>query len=247
MKTKTAFIAEDEPLARESLADACASRTELRLIGQAADGVSALAQIEQLQPEVVFLDIQMPEMTGLEVLKRLKHRPQIIFTTAYDQYAVTAFELNALDYLLKPFSMERFDAAVDRVLASSAPQPETVHSALNLLCGGNANRLERILVRDRGQIFPVNVSDIAYMKSDQKYTAIYVGDKTYLVRVGIAELAERLDPGRFVRIHRSMLANLDFVASMRATDQSQLQLHMRDGSVLVANRDASKMLRDMVI
>lgn len=247
MKTKTAFIAEDEPLARESLADACASRTELRLVGQAADGVSALAQIEQLQPEVVFLDIQMPEMTGLEVLKRLKHRPQIIFTTAYDQYAVTAFELNALDYLLKPFSMERFDAAVDRVLASSAPQPETVHSALNLLCGGNANRLERILVRDRGQIFPVNVSDIAYMKSDQKYTAIYVGDKTFLVRVGIAELAERLDPGRFVRIHRSMLANLDFVESMRATDQSQLQLHMRDGSVLVANRDASKMLRDMVI
>lgn len=247
MKTKTAFIAEDEPLARESLADACASRTELRLVGQAADGVSALAQIEQLQPEVVFLDIQMPEMTGLEMLKRLKHRPQIIFTTAYDQYAVTAFELNALDYLLKPFSMERFDAAVDRILASSAPQPETVHSALNLLCGGNANRLERILVRDRGQIFPVNVSDIAYMKSDQKYTAIYVGDKTFLVRVGIAELAERLDPGRFVRIHRSMLANLDFVESMRATDQSQLQLHMRDGSVLVANRDASKMLRDMVI
>lgn len=247
MKNKTAFIAEDEPLARESLADACASRTELRLIGQAADGVSALAQIEQLQPEVVFLDIQMPEMTGLEVLRRLKHRPQIIFTTAYDQYAVTAFELNALDYLLKPFSMERFDAAVDRVLASGAPQPETVHNALNLLCGGNANRLERILVRDRGQIFPVNVSDIAYMKSDQKYTAIYVGDKTFLVRVGIAELAERLDPGRFVRIHRSMLANLDFVESMRATDQSQLQLHMRDGSVLVANRDASKMLRDMVI
>lgn len=247
MKTKTAFIAEDEPLARESLADACASRSELRLIGQAADGVSALAQIEQLQPEVVFLDIQMPEMTGLEVLKRLKHRPQIIFTTAYDQYAVTAFELNALDYLLKPFSMERFDAAVDRVLASAAPQAETVHSALNLLCGGNANRLERILVRDRGQIFPVNVSDIAYMKSDQKYTAIYVGDKTFLVRVGIAELAERLDPGRFVRIHRSMLANLDFVESMRATDQSQLQLHMRDGSVLVANRDASRMLRDMVI
>jgi two-component system, LytTR family, response regulator len=247
MKSKTVFIAEDEPLARESLVDACASRSELRLIGEAADGVSALAQIEQLQPDLVFLDIQMPEMTGLEVLKRLKHRPQIIFSTAYDQYAVTAFELNALDYLLKPFSMDRFDAAIDRALATVVAVPDAVNTALNLLCGDGRNRLERILVRDRGQIFPVNVSEIAYMKSDQKYTAIYVGDKTFLVRVGIAELAERLDPGRFVRIHRSMLANLDFVESMRATDQSQLQLHMRDGSVLVANRDASKMLRDMVI
>ncbi|MFZ6800748.1 LytR/AlgR family response regulator transcription factor [Undibacterium sp. Di24W] len=246
--TKTAFIAEDEPLARESLRDAISQRSELRLIGEAADGKSALEQINLLLPEVVFMDIQMPEMTGLEVLERLNYNPHIIFTTAYDQYAVAAFELNAVDYLLKPFSLERFDAAVDRLQTEEASAPHnSMIDALQAVAESNKAPLQRILVKDRGQIFPVNVNEIAYLKSDVKYTGIYVGDKTYLVRLGLSELADRLDPQRFVRIHRSVMVNLDFVESMKADDQSQLVLHMRDGSVLLANRDASKMLRDMSI
>jgi two-component system LytT family response regulator len=199
------------------------------------------------------MDIQMPEMTGLEVIKRLDYQPQIIFTTAYDQYAVSAFELNALDYLLKPFSRDRFDAAVDRLIEESPKDLPTnsrvEHYSQALEQAGSAlpARLDRILVRDRGHIFPVITQQIAYLKSDAKYTAIYVDGKTYLVRLGISELAERLDPARFVRIHRSVLVNLDFVESMKTDEQSQLQLSMRDGSVLVANRDASKMLRDMAI
>jgi two-component system LytT family response regulator len=245
---KTAFIAEDEPLARESLRDAVNQRSELRLVGEAADGKSALEQINALQPEVVFMDIQMPEMTGLEVLKRLNYRPHIIFTTAYDQYAVAAFELNAVDYLLKPFTLERFEAAVDRLQTEEASAPHnSMIDALQAAAEPNRAPLQRILVKDRGHIFPVNVNDIAYLKSDAKYTGIYVGDKTYLVRLGLSELADRLDPQRFVRIHRSVTVNLDFVESMKADDQSQLVLHMRDGSVLLANRDASKMLRDMSI
>ncbi len=248
MSIKTAFIAEDEPLARETIRDAVNQRPELRLIGEAADGASALEQINRLQPEVLFMDIQMPEMTGLEVLKRIDYRPSIIFTTAYDQYAVAAFELNALDYLLKPFTRERFNAAVDRLQENieTASTP-TMIAALHQAAEPNKAPLQRILVKDRGHIFPVNVNDIAYLKSDAKYTGIYVADKTYLVRLGLSELAERLDPQRFVRIHRSVTVNLDFVESMKADDQSQLQLHMRDGSVLLANRDASKMLRDMSI
>lgn len=246
MKQKTAFIAEDEPLAREVLRDAICNRQELSLIGEAADGVSALTQINLLKPDVVFMDIQMPEMTGLEVLRRLSHLPDIIFTTAYDQFAVTAFELHAVDYLLKPFSHERFEAAVDRLL-EAPPSLQAMEHALNLAAGREAGRLDRILVRDRGHIFPVNVNDIAYLKADAKYTAIIVGDKTYLVRLGISELENRLDPARFIRIHRSLLVNLDFVESMKADEQSQLRLHMRDGSVLLANREASRMLRDMSI
>lgn len=248
MPIKTAFIAEDEPLARETIRDAVNQRSELRLISEAADGVSALEQINRLQPEVLFMDIQMPEMTGLEVLKRITYQPSIIFTTAYDQYAVAAFELNALDYLLKPFTRERFNAAVDRLQENmAAPDTDAMTVALNQVAELSKAPLQRILVKDRGHIFPVNVNDIAYLKSDAKYTGIYVGDKTYLVRLGLSELAERLDPQRFVRIHRSVTVNLDFVESMKADDQSQLQLHMRDGSVLLANRDASKMLRDMSI
>ena len=248
MTIKTAFIAEDEPLARETIRDAVMQRPELRLIGEAADGVSALAQINALQPDVLFMDIQMPEMTGLEVLKRISYSPRIIFTTAYDHYAVAAFELNAIDYLLKPFTRERFNAAVDRLQEGmNSASTDSMIDTLQQAAEPNRAPLQRILVKDRGHIFPINVNDIAYLKSDAKYTGIYVGDKTYLVRLGLSELAERLDPQRFVRIHRSVTVNLDFVESMKADDQSQLQLHMRDGSVLLANRDASKMLRDMSI
>ena len=245
MHIKTTFIAEDEPLARETLRDAVQARPELRLIGEAADGMSALEQMNQLEPEVAFMDIQMPEMTGLEVIKRLHQRPRIIFTTAWDHYAVTAFELNALDYLLKPFTRARFDAAVDRLLQAASGGPDDL--ALSQIGERKPQHLSRILVRDRGHIFPVNVNDIAWLKADAKYTGIFVGSKTFLVRLGISELAERLDPSRFVRIHRSLLVNLDFVESMKADDQSQLQLLLRDGTLLVANRDASKMLRDMAM
>lgn len=250
MQVKTTFIAEDEPLAREMLREAVQARPELRLVGEAADGRSALEQINALQPELALMDIQMPEMTGLEVLRRLQHRPQIIFTTAYDQYAVTAFELNAVDYLLKPFTRARFDAAVERALETSPAQREDVLPCLSQIserATGGALPLQRILVRDRGHIFPVNVNQIAYLKADAKYTGIFVGSKTYLVRLGISELAEKLDPNRFVRIHRSLLVNLDFVESMRADEQAQLHLHLQDGTVLVANRDSSRMLREMAI
>lgn len=248
MSNKTAFIAEDEPLARESLRDAVMARSELQLIGEADNGKIALERINQLRPEVVFMDIQMPEMTGLEVIKRLDYQPNIIFTTAYDNYAVAAFELNAVDYLLKPFSRDRFDAAVNRLLEEEERNDLTnLSQTLEQVTQRLPQQLERILVRDRGHIFPVNINHIAYLKSDAKYTALYVDGKTFLVRLGISELAERLDPHRFVRIHRSVIVNLDYVESMKTDEQSQLQLQMRDGSVLVANRESSKMLRDMAI
>jgi len=246
MNMKTAFFAEDEPLARDVLRDAIYAHPALRLVGEAADGASALVQITRLKPEVVFMDIQMPEMTGLEVLRRLDYLPRIVFTTAYDQYAVTAFELNAVDYLLKPFTQARFTAAVARLLEGPVQERETLGQAL-AQAGAAPARLERILVRDRGRIFPLAADEIEYMKADSKYTVIAARGQSFLVRIGISELEAQLDPARFVRIHRSALVNLDFVESMRADDQSQLQIHMRDGTVLGANRDASKVLRDMAI
>jgi two-component system LytT family response regulator len=172
-----------------------------------------------------------------------------VFTTAYDQYAVTAFELHAVDYLLKPFTQARFAAAVARLLDGPSHARDTLDSALAQAAGASAApaRLERILVRDRGRIFPLATGEIEYMKADSKYTVIAARGQTFLVRIGISELEAQLDPARFVRIHRSALVNLDFVDSMRADEQSQLQIHMRDGTVLGANRDASKVLRDMAI
>jgi len=247
MDIKTVFIAEDEPLAREVLRDAIYGHAGLRLVGEAADGAAALAQINTLRPDVAFMDIQMPEMTGLEVLKRLRCAPHIVFTTAYDQYAVTAFELNAVDYLLKPFTRARFDAAVARLLEPVQPGPEIVGEALAQAVQRAPGRLERILVRDRGRIFPLSLNEIEYMKADSKYTAIAARGQTFLVRIGISELEAQLDPARFIRIHRSALVNLDFVDSMKADEQSQLLIQMRDGTSLTASREASKVLREMAI
>jgi two-component system LytT family response regulator len=255
MNARTVFIAEDEPLARDVLRDFIYAHAGLRLVGEAADGASALAQIDRIRPDIVFMDIQMPEMTGLEVLRRLAVVPDIVFTTAYDQYAVTAFELNAVDYLLKPFTRTRFDAAVARLLESSgasdaadrARARDVIGGALTLAVERVPSRIERILVRDRGRIFPLSVNEIAYLKADAKYTAIAARGHTFLVRIGISELEAQLDPGRFIRIHRSALVNLDFVDSMRADDQSQLEITMRDGAVLTASREASKVLREMAI
>jgi two-component system LytT family response regulator len=245
---KTAFFAEDEPLARDVLRDAIYAHPGLRLVGEAADGASALEQINRLRPDVVFMDIQMPEMTGLEVLRRLDHLPDIVFTTAYDQYAVTAFELNAVDYLLKPFTRARFAAAVARLMEDAQGQSQQVLAqALAQAAMRGPNRLERVLVRDRGRIFPLAVGDIEYMKSDSKYTVIVARGQSFLVRIGISELEAQLDPARFIRIHRSALVNLDHVDSMKADDQSQLQIRMRDGTCLGANREASKVLREMAI
>ncbi len=244
-------VCDDEPLAREALRDLVAADDRLLLVGEAADGAQALKLVRALKPGLVFMDIQMPELTGLEVVRQLQGLqpwPAIVFTTAYDQHAVTAFELHAVDYLLKPFSGDRFGAAVERVLGAGAVPP-AVHSvqAEQALAAPTDAPLERVLVRDRGQIFPIAVAEIEYLKSDSKYTAIAARGSQFYVRVPLAELEPRLPRGRFLRVHRNAIVNLDFVVSMKPDEQSQLELLMKDGSTLLANRDASKALRDASI
>ena len=249
--TLTVLICEDEPLARDTLRDFIATRPELQLVGEAADGLQALKMIRALSPQLIFMDIQMPELTGLDVVRQLVGLtpwPDIVFTTAYDQHAVTAFELNAVDYLLKPFSSERFDAAVQRLLEEPAATRNSTVDALGLSTAATPLApLQRILVRDRGQIFPLPTVEIEYLKSDTKYTLIAARGSSYFVRLPLADIEPRLDPARFMRVHRNAIVNLDFVQSMKPDEQSQLEILMRDGSKLLANREASKLLRDQAI
>lgn len=244
-------LCDDEPLAREALRDLIAADPRLLLVGESADGAQALKLLRALQPRLVFMDIQMPELTGLEVVRQLAGQqpwPAIVFTTAYDQHAVTAFELHAVDYLLKPFSGERFRAAVERVLATGAAAlAQQAGQAEHALATRSDAPLERVLVRDRGQIFPIAVAEIEYLRSDSKYTAIAARGSQFYVRVPLAELEPRLPAGRFLRVHRNAIVNLDFVVSMKPDEQSQLELRMKDGSTLLANRDASKALRDAAL
>jgi two-component system LytT family response regulator len=244
MNTTTVLIAEDEPLAAEALADWVKATPGLQLVAVCEDGEDALAQIRTLKPALVLTDIQMPGLTGLQVVQALQgdaHQPRIIFTTAYDQHALTAFELHAVDYLLKPFSRERFDEAVRHVLREAAPSPAEVAQAL----GAPADApLTRLLVRDQGKIFPLQVADIECLRSDNKYTALTSKGRSFLVRLPIADFESRLDPARFLRVQRGCIVNLDFVDSMTPDENSQLVVQLRDGTRITANREVSKMLRE---
>jgi len=241
------LIAEDEPLAAEALAAWVAQTPALTLVATCGDGAGALAQIRALQPDLVLMDIQMPGLTGLQVLKALAadaHPPAVIFTTAYDEHALAAFELHAVDYLLKPFSRERFDEAIGHVLREP---PTPLAGAVDALQAPGGAPLVRVLVRDQGKIFPISVDAIEHLRSDTKYTALAVGGRSYLVRLPIVTFEQRLDPARFVKLHRSCIVNLDFVESLTPDENSQLVARMTDGTLITANRDVSKRLREQSI
>ncbi|PTT89176.1 DNA-binding response regulator [Pelomonas sp. HMWF004] len=242
--TTTVLIAEDEPLAAEALADWVKATPGLQLVAVCSDGDEALAQVRALKPALVLTDIHMPGLNGLQVVREIQHdahQPRIIFTTAYDEHALTAFELHAVDYLLKPFSRERFDEAVAHALRDAAPSAADVAQAL----GSPADApLTRLLVRDQGKIFPLQVADIESLRSDNKYTAITAKGRSFLVRLPIASFETRLDPARFLRVQRGCIVNLDFVDSMTPDENSQLVVQLRDGSRITANREVSKMLRE---
>jgi two-component system, LytTR family, response regulator len=247
------LIVEDEPLAAQGLAEWVRALPSLDLLGLRHDGHSALEAIRELQPQLVLMDIQMPGATGLDVLRALAAdsatpMPLVIFTTAYDEHAVTAFELHAVDYLLKPFTQERFNEAIDHALAGreSPPDAAAALQAANQ-APGMPEPLTRLLVRDRNGIVPVMVADIEHLKSDTKYTAVTAKGRSHLVRLPITSFEQRLDGQRFLKVNRSCIVNLDFVESMTPDESSQFVIRMRDGSTVTASRDVSKQLRTSVL
>ena len=241
------LIAEDEPLASEALSAWVNEMPMLELVGCRADGVSALKAIRELAPALVLMDIHMPAMSGLEVMRALAAdraiaRPAVIFTTAYDQHAIAAFELHAVDYLLKPLDRDRFEEAIRHALSDDARDDRPL-SALEGARSAEPAPLTRLLVRDQGKIVPVLVEDIEHLRADTKYTAVATRGHTYLVRLPITSFDERLDHRHFLKVNRSCIVNLDFVESMTPDEGSQLVLRLRDGSKVTASREVSKQLR----
>jgi two-component system LytT family response regulator len=243
-KSISAFIVEDEPLARRRLRELIAGVPWLELAGEAATGSGALAAIDELHPDLVFLDVRLPALTGIDLLARLSHRPAVIFTTAYDQFALTAFELGAVDYLLKPFGRERFTRAIERarphlerqagaVVRARAPEPQ------------GAGVLRRLYVRDGSRIVPIPVSVVERVEACDDFVVVHAGSRAFRMNLPLASLEERLDPRVFVRVHRSHLVNLDHVASMAPCDGSRFQLTLRSGATLVASRQKSRVLRGL--
>jgi two-component system LytT family response regulator len=241
--TLTVVIADDEPLARKQLRDLVEEVSWLRCLAEAADGLETVAAVNDHKPDLLFLDIQMPNLSGIEVLGQVEHRPGVVFTTAYDRYAVTAFELHALDYLLKPFGRARFMAAAERARQSLDQGASTVERAHVALTPGGP--VTRLFVRERGRIVPVAVNTIERMEARDDYVALFTATRRYLIHIAMNDLETMFNPDTFVRVHRCHIVNLDFVASLTPYDSSRLLIEMRNGATLVASRARSRTLRSL--
>jgi two-component system LytT family response regulator len=246
MRTR-AVVVEDEVLAREELLELLRAVPWIECVGEAGDGLSAVRLIEAERPDLVFLDVQLPEISGLEVLRRIGDAPHVVFTTAHGHYAVTAFELGALDYLLKPFGADRLAVALERVRRHlAAPEPVPAAERAGEVLVGRAP-LRRIFVRLGGRIVPVSTGDVERIEADGDYAALHAGGKRYLVQVPLAELEQRLDPEKFVRVHRSHIVNLEFVAALEPYDAHRLMIEMSSGARVLASRSRTQALRDRIL
>lgn len=238
----TAVVVDDDALARERLRDLVAEVPLVEIVGEAADGGAALEVVRRVKPDVVFLDIEMPGMGGLDVARNLPHPAAVIFTTAHNQYAVTAFELSAVDYLLKPFGPERFREAVERALAYGTKEsPEARARRYGEAVQAESN-LTRLFLRERDAIVPVAIDQVVRFEADGDYVKVHTHDRSHLVRLRIQDLESRLGE-RFLRVHRSHLVNMDHVQRFENQEDARLVVLMSDGTRVVASRSRSRELR----
>jgi len=245
--TVATLIVDDEPLARRQLRDLLADVSWIACVGEAAEGQEAVAAINDLRPDLLFLDVQLPGLLGLKVLQVSRHRPAVIFTSAHDQYAVAAFELQALDYLLKPFGRERLLAALDRVPRESDEQLPPAPTKRLGIAFSEPSQMTRLFVKERGRIIPLRLDEVQRFEARDDYVAIHSNGRRFLVHVSMNDLEARLDPGLFLRVHRSHIVNLDYVSAMTSHDSGRLEVQMQDGTRLFASRSRSQALRSIVV
>ncbi|HEX8633591.1 MAG TPA: LytTR family DNA-binding domain-containing protein [Pyrinomonadaceae bacterium] len=243
MNTIRTLIIDDEPLARERLKRFLADERDLELVGECAEGHEAVAAIRALRPDLVFLDIQMPELDGFGVLKSIgvAEMPAVIFVTAYDRYALQAFDVNALDYLLKPYNRERFHKAVERARAqlSNGAKGELNERLLSLLenfKSESPRHLERLMIKASGRVFFLRTQELDWIEAEGNYLRVHVGRESHLLRETMNRLASKLDPDKFLRIHRSTLVNIERIKELQPLFSGDYVVILRDGKQLTLSR-----------
>ncbi len=238
------LIVDDEPVARAGMRRMLGEVEWIECVGEATNGPAAVEAINAIKPELVFLDIQMPGMLGTDVLSHVQHQPFVVFTTAYAQHAVTAFELGALDYLLKPFGEERLRATLERVRAVvGEPRGSSFDRFSEAM---RRAPMSRLFVRSGRSIVPLMVGDIAWFEAVGDYIAAHVGNTQHLLHLPLNQLEERLDPERFVRIHRTFIVNLDHVTAFRREPGSHVVADLKNGKSLQVSRARARDLRVLV-
>jgi two-component system, LytTR family, response regulator len=235
-------IADDEPLARRALREHLRHVDWIGSVDEAGDGLSAVRLVDELRPDLLFLDVVMPGLSGVEVAEQLTHRPHIIFTTAYDRYAVTAFELGALDYLLKPFGRERVLVVLARArVALQHALPSVAGRASQVL--RQSTPVTSIYIKDRGRLLRVPTESVQRLEACDDYVAVHADGRRYLMNARLGDLHARLDPARFVRVHRSHVVHLAFVDAVEPGGGSRLVVVMRDGARVPVSRAGGTQLR----
>jgi two-component system LytT family response regulator len=229
----TALIVDDEELARKLLREMLADHPEIEIIAECANGFEAVKAAAERKPDLLFLDVQMPKLDGFEVLELIGGDVNVIFVTAYDVYALKAFEVHAVDYLLKPFSKQRFEAALERASSRMAPLPAPAELAA---AARQPEHLERIVVKDGARVHIIPVAKLDYAEAQDDYVMLASAGKSYLKQQTIASLEAALDPRQFVRIHRSHIVNLDRVAKMEPYGKDSKIAVLTDGKQLPVSR-----------
>jgi two-component system LytT family response regulator len=242
-------IVDDEPLPRERIVTLLTGHPEVEVVAECGDGAEAVRVIAEANPELVFLDIQMPELDGFEVLEALDGElPAVIFVTAFDEYAVRAFEVSAIDYLLKPIDPARFEQALSRALERMTVTGGSGGPLQEFLARWRAHRgySARFVVRAGGKLSFVRPQDIDWVDAAGNYVRLHTEGRTHLIRETMKSIEARLDPEVFVRVHRSAIVNIDRVVSLEPYFHGEYVVQMRDGSKLTSSRSHSGRLRALL-
>jgi two-component system LytT family response regulator len=246
------LIVDDEPLARGMVREMLDHDPEAEIVGECANGREAISSIKELAPDLIFLDVQMPEIGGFDVLESFKnqHLPRVIFVTAYDQYAVRAFDVHALDYLLKPFDRERFMTAWQRAKINISKEQldrrdQHIMALLEELKAGAAY-IERLVVKTAGRVFFLDIADIDCIEAEGNYVRVHNGPKSYLLRETISGLETQLDPKKFLRIHRSAIVRLDKIKELQPWFHGEYHVILEGGKQLTLSRNYRANLQEAV-
>src|SRR5687768_7710120 len=216
----------------------------VEVVGEAADGEAAVEAIDRLRPELVFLDVQMPGLLGTEVLQRIERQPFIIFTTAFSQHAVSAFELGAVDYLLKPFGAARLSAAMERIRAAIG-EPTGVGAIERLTGALSGGPISRLFVRAGGNLVPLPIAEVMSFEADGDYVIAHTERTRHALHLSLSRLEERLDPQHFVRVHRAHIVNLDHVRAFTRDGRGNLEAELADGRRVPVSRARAQQHRSL--
>ncbi len=244
------IIIDDEKLARDLLIEFLEPFSDIEIVAQCANGKDAIEKIEALTPHLIFLDVQMPGMDGFEVLEALDHKPYVIFTTAYDQYAIKAFDKNAIDYLLKPLDEDRFTRAVNRAferIKADESNVEELISSLKVSLASEGKFSTHLFVQKSEKLLNIEVKDIIHLEASGDYTVLSTKTDQFLSSSGIGKLEGKLDPEVFIRIHRSTIINLNYLKEIEKHFNGGLIVKMENGKSFPVSRTYAKQIRKKVV